>query len=145
MISIRYSAGVFLAGAVAAAGVVSLAPSPAHAFNCADYHVANIVRLTNEYRESKGLEALGCDQRLVEDSQAWADFLRAQGDLEHAEGDFAENIAWFGGEVGPEQVVDEWIESPAHRANILDEGASLMGAGWSHGESEGTYAVQRFE
>lgn len=128
-----------------ATATLGFPPVPAHAFNCADYHVANIVRLTNEYRESQGLAALSCNQRMVGESQEWADFMRAEGELEHADGNFAENIAWFSNEAGPEKIVDSWIESPPHRANILDEGASMMGAGWSHGDKEGTYAVQRFE
>ncbi|WP_150114424.1 CAP domain-containing protein [Corynebacterium oculi] len=115
----------------------------AHAFTCSDYEVATIVRLTNEYRESRGLGSLRCDQHMVEESQAWADKLRAEGDITHAEGNFAENLAWFHREVAPEEVMDSWINSPLHRLNILDEGASMMGAGWSYGEDEGTYAVQR--
>lgn len=109
-----------------------------------DYHVANIVRLTNEYRADNGLNSVECDDDLVEGSQRWADSMKEAGELEHQPGFYSENIAWFSNEAPPEQLVRGWIDSPPHRSNILDEEASLMGAGWSYGEGKGTYAVQRF-
>ena len=44
-----------------------------------------------------------------------------------------ENAAW--GSVSPEEVVNAWINSEGHRANILDPEARKMGVGYYYNSS----------
>ncbi|MGV0435658.1 CAP domain-containing protein [Corynebacterium mastitidis] len=130
--------------AIAATAVIAFLPQAALAHDCEDEHVAEIVRLTNEKREEQGLAHVDCDDELVRGSQEWAEHMREAHDLEHGDGAFSENIPWYGGEAQPDELVDGWMKSAAHRGNMLDSEASAMGVGWSHSEEDGTYAVQRF-
>lgn len=142
--SFRPVMGVIVASSAVAAGIVVSSSAAAFAYNCADYHVANIVRLTNEYRQENGLASLKCDDDLVEGAQAWADAMRREGKLEHQSGYYAENVAWIGAEAQPDRLVRAWIDSPGHRQNMLNREAEYMGAGWSYEKGKGTYGVQRF-
>ncbi|KQB86155.1 CAP domain-containing protein [Corynebacterium lowii] len=126
----------------------ALIATPAHAASaasCSDSNISDVVRLTNEYRATNGLSAVECDESMTRDSQKWADHMRKTGEFEHYNGgNFSENIDWRGGKATPNQVVNDWIESPGHRANMLDSDVSIIGVGWSQDPEKGTYAVQRF-
>lgn len=135
----------------ALAATVMIAPAQAaHAFNCADYHVANVVNATNEYRVSNGLDKVDCDDELTAESQEWAETMRkadnGKGDHTfHDENTYAaENVAWGNGKRTPQWAADQWYNSPGHRANMLDPEASMIGVGWVEDSKKGTYAVQRF-
>lgn len=59
-----------------------------------------------------------------------------------------ENIAWGSGELGtPAEIVDGWMHSPGHRANILNGAFSQIGIGIADGAPEagvrdaGTYVT----
>jgi uncharacterized protein YkwD len=53
-------------------------------------------------------------------------------------GYLAENIGWGGGSLGtPRRIVGAWMNSPGHRANILDGGFTDSGIGVSPGTPEG--------
>jgi len=53
-----------------------------------------------------------------------------------------ENIA--AGQKTPEEVMKGWMNSPGHRANILNENYTEIGVGLAKGGSYGTYWVQEF-
>lgn len=127
-----------------ASALIAMSAQTAYAHDCSDEHVINIVKLTNEERKAKGLSTLECDEKLTRESHEWAEHMRETGEFEHAEGDFAENIAWNSRKASADAIVESWVKSPGHRANMLDSGASLIGVGWTYSEKEGTYAVQRF-
>ncbi|WP_201716617.1 SafA/ExsA family spore coat assembly protein [Rossellomorea arthrocnemi] len=54
----------------------------------------------------------------------------------------AENIA--AGQVSPEEVVREWMDSPVHRKNILNHTFTHTGVGYAKGGAYGTYWTQLF-
>ncbi len=53
-----------------------------------------------------------------------------------------ENLA--AGQTTPEQAFDDWMNSPTHRANILDPRFSELGVGVREGGDHGIYWVQHF-
>lgn len=104
-----------------------------------------VVALTNEIRESRGLGALRINMDLSDaaesHSQDMADnrffgHVSSDGDrLHHRTGDagydnryVGENIA--AGHNTPEQVVASWMRSPGHRANILNPKFNEIGVGF---------------
>ncbi|MBC3185721.1 CAP domain-containing protein [Corynebacterium sp. zg-331] len=131
-------------GTIMASALITFSAQTAHAHDCSDEYVVNIVKLTNEQRVAKGLSPLECDEELTRQSHEWAEHMRQTGEFEHAEGDFAENIAWNSRRASADAIVENWVKSPAHRNNILDAGAALIGVGWSYSEKVGAYVVQRF-
>ena len=48
-----------------------------------------------------------------------------------------ENAAW--GSVSPEEVVNAWMNSEGHRANILDPEARALGVGYYYNSSSSSY------
>ena len=104
-----------------------------------------VLRLTNEFRAENGLSPLTMNDELVttaqKHSQAMAegDFFSHTGlngsapwDRAEDEGYTAnamgENIA--AGQLTPEQVVQGWIDSPGHRANMLNPSYTELGVGY---------------
>ena len=98
--------------------------------------------LINQEREQRGLQALAFDPGLTRDA-----FVRAQEcaqSFSHTRPDgrscmtaitaqdgwtmAAENIA--AGQFTPKEVVDSWMTSPGHRANILKPDLTRMGVGY---------------
>lgn len=85
-----------------------------------------ILQKTNEFRRQNGRAPLTLMPALTTVAQNWTDHMAATGDFNHNPSywkqypggwsNAGENIA-----VGqtPEQVVDAWINSPGHRANLL--------------------------
>lgn len=53
-----------------------------------------------------------------------------------------ENIA--GGQKTPQEVMDAWLNSSGHRANILNKNFTQLGVGYAKGGSYGYYWVQMF-
>jgi uncharacterized protein YkwD len=108
---------------------------------------ARVLELTNEFREENGLDPLRFDPKLGEAAGSWS--------REMAEGDFfehsdtrelaeehgyewralGENIA--AGQTTPEEVVEGWIGSPGHRANLLSEDFDELGVGYHFEENDG--------
>lgn len=54
----------------------------------------------------------------------------------------AENLA--AGQMSFEEVVQEWLDSPVHRNNILNPSYTHMGVGYAKGGAYGTYWTQLF-
>lgn len=104
-----------------------------------DAFEAEVLQLVNEYRAANGLGPLQSDPRLNAAADNWSEAM--------AEGDFfrhstpaqveeqgydwrswGENIA--AGQPTPESVVNAWINSPGHRANILSDSYQEIGIGY---------------
>jgi uncharacterized protein YkwD len=125
-----------------------------------------IVELVNQERAAAGLDPLTIDSQLDQaanlhtDEMVQADSMSHQlpgearlGDRVSATGyqwsGLAENIA--GGYATPEEVVEGWLNSPGHRANILNSAYTQIGIGYenapddnnSDGDSD-TYWTQVF-
>lgn len=109
-----------------------------------------VIRLVNEEREKAGLPALYADEKAMEYAQERAQELVTS--YSHTRPDnkkkpydeigaMNENIAR--GQWTPAEVVDDWMNSPGHRANILNKDAFAIGVG-CYSTSPSCYWVQEF-
>lgn len=119
-----------------------------------------VIALTNAERENAGLKPLVANDNLTRASQAYADVLAGDACFGHAcgaEPDFAERAAsagytgWTrlgeniaGGQRTPEAVVEAWMKSPGHRANILNPDFTEIGVGMANGGAYSVYWSQEF-
>ena len=122
-----------------------------------------IIALTNKHRTAAGLLPLQEDGRLGQSAYAKAQYMRANGQLTHVGPDgrdwttwltntgyqyetAAENLAATPSDE-PSAIVRLWMESPTHKANILNPSVTQIGVGVVNGLYEGRnsyYAVQHF-
>jgi uncharacterized protein YkwD len=154
--------------AVLCAALFALAlPSAASAASCSgggDELSAGSVRvseavtfcLINRERTTRGLRALRRNKRLDLASRRHARSMAARNFFAH--GNFVgrirsakylrgarswrlgENIAWGSGVLGsPAEIVDSWMHSPGHRANILSRGFREIGVGIAYGTPNRSY------
>jgi uncharacterized protein YkwD len=129
-----------------------------------------IACLINKERDKAGLNSLDRDKRLQRAAQRHNEEMDGTGCFDHAcggEGDlgnrledvnylggglsqwaYGEIIAWGMRDHGtPEAIVDAWMNSPGHRANILNRSFRELGVGFSAGtpsrgrEPGGIYTV----
>lgn len=124
-----------------------------------DYHayVLRVVELVNEERAKVGLKPLTLQKNITDAAQVRAietvtSFSHTRPDGRH----FAtalkeagvsyrgagENIAW--GQKTPEQVMNGWMNSAGHRANILNEKYTSIGVGYYQNGSGVNYWTQLF-
>lgn len=129
------------------------APKPVPSFTPTFYgsptdgYIAEVVRLVNIERAKVGAEPLGTFQRLTDAAQIRASELMKRFDITHKRPDgssfdtvmkevgithiasyFGENAAE--GQQTPAEVVDAWMNSPGHRANILNPKYTYIGVGY---------------
>ena len=121
-------------------------------------HALRVLELTNRERTSRGLPALAWDDgaagvayahSLDMDVRNFFDHTNPDGELpwDRLEADgitystAGENIAW--GYPSPEAVMDGWMNSDGHRANILRTSFTRLGVG-VHVGSDGVYWTQVF-
>ncbi|MER7001592.1 CAP domain-containing protein [Dactylosporangium sp. NPDC000555] len=118
-----------------------------------------VVTLTNDYRQANGCGALRIDGRLVAAARAHStdmatnnffdhtgsngsSFVQREAAAGYTTGASAENIAW--GYRSAQDVVNGWINSPGHRANILNCSSVAVGVGLAY-KADGTpYWTQDF-
>ncbi|TDC48058.1 CAP domain-containing protein, partial [Actinomadura sp. KC345] len=120
---------------------------------------AEVTSLTNGHRTAHGLRPLGNDPRLTAAAQAYSEDMVARRFYSHtcpsgsepwdraaAAGcthvGIGENIAC--GQRSPAEVVQGWMDSPGHRANILKPEFTHIGIGFQCGGQAGTYWTQLF-
>ena len=123
--------------------------------NYADY-ATGVLDAVNENRAAYGLAPLTLSSDLCEDADIRAEEIvsvfshtRPDGSscFSIIDGSYrrvAENIA--AGADTPEAVVEQWMNSPGHRANILDPELRELGVGYCYeeGSAYGSYWVQLF-
>jgi uncharacterized protein YkwD len=112
--------------------------------------------LINKERTTRGIRKLRRNKRLDLASVRHARSMAARDFFEH--GNFVgrirsanylrgargwrlgENIAWGSGTLGtPVEIVDAWMHSPGHRANVLNRGFREIGIGIAHGTPNRSY------
>lgn len=115
-----------------------------------------VLEYTNAARAQQGLPALKLDTRVTSTAQTKALDMATNRYFSHTSPTLgspfdqmkkegisyrraAENIAM--GQRSAKEVVDAWMASPGHRANILDRNLTHIGIGYS---SKGNYWVQQF-
>jgi uncharacterized protein YkwD len=119
---------------------------------------ARVVELTNAERATAGCPALVADDRLANSARGHSTDMATQNYFDHVSKDGrsfvdrikaagypkpgAENIA--AGQRTPESVMDGWMKSAGHRANILNCGLKAIGVGVAKGGSYGIYWTQNF-
>ncbi|WP_369387077.1 CAP domain-containing protein [Streptomyces sp. CG1] len=120
---------------------------------------AEVVALTNAERGRAGLPPLTTDSLLTVAAQAHCADMVARDFYDHTSPDgsqpwdraaaagsrlrtIGENIAC--GQRSPAEVVDGWMNSPGHRANILKREFGHIGVGFTGGGRAGTYWTQLF-
>ncbi|MFF8012670.1 CAP domain-containing protein [Streptomyces sp. NPDC007929] len=121
--------------------------------------VAAVVELTNRERTRHGLTPLSADPSLTSAAQAHSADMVARAFYAHTAPDggqpwdraaaagstrrsIGENIAC--GQRSPADVVEGWMNSPGHRANILKPGFTHIGVGLAGGGRAGMYWTQLF-
>ena len=153
-------AGVLLLGLLGGCSVewgdVDDVLGPGGSSASSDY-VAEVVRLVNIERTSRGLPALTMDTKLNAAAAERAAETITRFAHERPDGSScftilqeygisyrtaAENIA--GGQGTPAAVVNSWMNSEGHRANILNSSLRKIGVGYARGGQYGTYWVQLF-
>ena len=132
-----------VAGGVACSSTsANPAPSNVRALNAA------ILCLLNAERAAKGLPALHSNGKLAKAAHAWAGRMVAKRFFAHESGhstplsrikktgyvrgtwQIGENIAWGSGALAtPRAIVNGWMHSPPHRANILHAAFRDIGVG----------------
>ncbi|WP_248960302.1 CAP domain-containing protein [Sphaerisporangium perillae] len=117
-----------------------------------------VARLTNIARQEQGCGPLRIDEKLRKAARGHSDDMAAKGYFDHTSADgrspwdrikaagynssmFAENIAR--GQATPEAVVKGWLNSPGHRANIMNCKLKAIGVGVHFG-SGGPWWTQDF-
>lgn len=115
--------------------------------------------LTNQARTEAGIAALQYDEKMADVARAHSADMDARGFFEHNNPDektpfdrmkaagfrysyAAENIAW--NQRTPEAVMQSWMNSPGHRANILNENLTHIGIGLHIAENGSYYWTQNF-
>jgi uncharacterized protein YkwD len=102
----------------------------------------NIVRFTNERRKQYGLPPLEIDENLVESARNHAIWMASHRTLQHTSQPVAENIAM--GYTSSPEVVEGWMNSAGHRANILSGGHSRIGIAAYEAHDGTIYWCQQF-
>jgi len=148
-----------LAGLARDFGVDVAEDAPAPAGGGAAGVLGEVVDRTNAERTRRGLRPLTVDTRLAAAAQAHSADMVRRAFFAHENPDgrqvwdravaagyayrkVAENIA--AGQRSAEEVVRGWVESPGHRANILDGDLTQIGVGRAEGGSYGVYWTQVF-
>jgi uncharacterized protein YkwD len=110
-------------------------PSPPSPIENKDDFVKQLLLLHNHERELKGRPGFVLDNYLVNYAQNHAKWMATKNKMQHSDISvlmsryaFAgENIAW--NQRNPQEVVDDWMHSPGHRANILNRNFTKVGFG----------------
>ncbi|MDL4841052.1 CAP domain-containing protein [Aquibacillus rhizosphaerae] len=117
---------------------------------------SEVIALTNQQREQKGLQPLKEDNELGRVAQIKAEDMASNNYFSHTSPTYgspfemleelgvsysnaAENIA--SGQQSAEEVVRAWMNSPGHRENILSEKTTHIGVGYT---KQGDYWTQLF-
>jgi uncharacterized protein YkwD len=120
--------------------------------------MSQVVTITNQVREANGCGQLDVDQELIAASQRQSIYMAETGRLSHLgwggstfitrarlagyQQPASENIAW--GYHSAQEVVDAWMASPGHRANILNCETRSIGTGVSYSFDGTPYYTQVF-
>ena len=119
-----------------------------------------VLELVNQERAKQGLKALTLSDELTNVATIKAKDMRDKNYFDHTSPTYGspfdmmrhfginyssagENIA--AGQKTAQEVMNSWMNSSGHRANILNENYEQLGVGYIQGGSYGTYWVQMFK
>ncbi|MEX2112599.1 MAG: CAP domain-containing protein [Pirellulales bacterium] len=86
---------------------------------------ARVIERTNSQRIRHGLRPLRVDRRLVGSARRHAAWMTNSRSMTHTSDSVAENIAM--GQNSSAEVINAWMNSSGHRANILNPGYTRIG------------------
>jgi uncharacterized protein YkwD len=123
-----------------------------------DAYEQRVVDLVNQIRSSYGLSQLSYDYRLDLGAERHTAHMATVGQMAHEgigdgtpqERMFDAGWQWAWGEnaavgqTSPEQVVNEWMASPGHRANILNPNFRFLSVGYGVAQDGRPYWTQEF-
>lgn len=121
--------------------------------------IKRVLELVNQERAKNGLNALTLNNELTHIATIKATDMKDKNYFSHNSPTYGspfdmlqqfgvkysyagENIA--AGQTSPEQVMNDWMNSSGHRANILNKNYTQLGVGYVKGGQYGTYWVQLF-
>ncbi|HLA86282.1 MAG TPA: CAP domain-containing protein [Thermoguttaceae bacterium] len=102
----------------------------------------NVIQFTNWQRKRHGLAPLEVDIELVKSAREHASWMTRNRTLQHTGRPVAENIAM--GYSSSESVVNGWMNSSGHRANILSAGHRRIGVAAYRTKNGTIYWCQQF-
>lgn len=120
-------------------------------------YVRRVVELVNKERAKEGLTKLALDTKLEKAANIRAEEIQTSFSHTRPNGSSfstvlkengisyrgsGENIAW--GQLSPEEVVKGWMNSPSHRANIMNSKFTKIGVGHMQNSAGRNYWVQLF-
>ena len=140
-------------GGISSGSSVGTTPSPS-AFASGTFTQQQLIDATNDFRAQNGLAPVKANAALNDLAQDWAETVARTGDFKHRP-EFAqsypagwrgagENIAGQPTGNNPRAFVDQWANSPGHRANLLNPDFTDLGVGIARGNDGMYYAVQNF-
>lgn len=97
----------------------------------------------NQTRSDNGVAPLSVDAGLNTASWLWSEQMGITGTLQHSASNVGENVLYYSSLVSPEEMVQKWVESPAHYANLVNSGYTISGVGVSIANS-GVWVTQQF-
>lgn len=100
-----------------------------------------VIEWTNYHRSQYNLPPLEMDRELVESARQHTAWMTNSGRFVHSRGPYPENIAW--GQSDPESVLNTWMHSSGHRANIL-AGYRKIGVAAYEADNGRIYWCQQF-
>ena len=101
-----------------------------------------IIERTNRERERHGLPKLAVDGRLMKSARRHTAWMARSMVLQHTSAAVGENIAQ--GQGSATEAVQDWMNSPGHRANILSSSYSRIGVAAYRGPDGQAYWCQQF-
>jgi uncharacterized protein YkwD len=102
----------------------------------------NIVKRTNAERAKFGLVSLEIDRDLVQSARQHAKWMAQNNSMVHTSRPVAENIAM--GQSNSTTVLQAWMNSSGHRANILNRGHRKIGVAFFRTASGTPFWCQQF-
>ena len=102
----------------------------------------NIISKTNRERERFGLSKLTIDKNLMMQARRHAKWMAKNRSLRHGRDIVAENIAM--GQTSSTEAVQDWMNSPGHRSNILASKHSTIGVAAYKAADGQIYWCQQF-
>ena len=102
----------------------------------------NIIDQTNAERAKHGLPALVMDSSLMRSARAHTTWMTRANTLQHTSAPVAENIAM--GQRTTREAIRSWMNSPGHRANILNRSYRRIGVAAYTAPNGTAYWCQQF-
>jgi uncharacterized protein YkwD len=138
-------------------GLAACAPPPAPSGGPGDGFTSSLLQSLNADRARSGLPGLSWNGTLANSAGSWAHQMSNAGSLYHQNlgallysGPYAgfsslgENILVGPGSMSAPSLENAWMNSPPHRANILNGGFNVVGIGYFRGPDGRIWAAQEF-